>query len=279
MGEFSMLHRHHLGRLTVLLVVAALFMTLVAPAAAQGNATIVNASRVNLRSGPGAGFSVVTVLTVGQQIYLLGANADASWYQVQTTYGQSGWVAARFVSANYGGITVPQTAPTGSQAASVNTPFLTSRSGPGANFPDIGTVAQGQTFNLVGRNADNSWVQINIPGGIQGGWVSARYIASGTPIGYLPLVSNTGVSPAYPQAVPVWGQTGIVTAPRLNVRYGPGSWYGAFTRLSQGEGVSLIGRDAGGAWLLVQMANGTTGWVSSGFITSTYPFHQLPVRV
>ena len=274
-----MLHHKHFSRFAILLVVAALLLTLVAPAAAQGNATIVNASRVNLRSGPGAGFPVVTVLSAGQQLVLLGANADASWYQVQTTYGHVGWVAARFISANYGGIVVPQTAPTGNLAAVVTTAFLNIRSGPGANFPDIGTLAQHQSFNVVGRNADNSWVQINIPGGIQGGWVSARYISSGTPTSYLPLVSNTGVSPAYPQAVPEWGQTGIVTAPRLNVRYGPGAWYGAFTRLSQGEGVSLVGRDAGAAWLLVQLANGTTGWVSSGFITSSYPFYQLPVRV
>lgn len=274
-----MVRRFITGRFIALLAVVALSLMLVFPAAAQGNATIVNASRVNLRAGAGAGFPIVTVLTAGQQLTLLGANADASWYQVQTTYGQTGWVAARFVSANYGGIVVPQTAPTGSQAAVVTTPFLNIRSGPGANFPDIGTLAQYQSFNVVGRNADNSWVQINIPGGIQGGWVSARYISSGTPTSYLPLVSNTGVSPAYPQAVPVWGQTGIVTAPRLNVRYGPGAAFGSFARLSQGEGVSLIGRDAGAAWLLVQLANGTTGWVSSGFITSSYPFYQLPVRV
>lgn len=270
--------RNSWSRLAVILVAVALLLTFVMPAAAQGNATIVNASRVNLRSGPGAGFPVVTVLSAGQQLTLLGANADASWYQVQTTYGQIGWVAARFVSANYGGIVVPQTAPTGGQAAVVTTPFLNIRSGPGANFQDIGTLSQYQSFNLVGRNADNSWVQINIPGGIQGGWVSGRYISSGTPISYLPLISNTGVSQAYPQAVPTWGQTGIVTAPRLNVRYGPGAWYGAFTRLSQGEGVSLVGRDAGAAWLLVQLANGTTGWVSSGFVTSNFPFYQLPVR-
>ena len=274
-----MFRRNQWGQFAIILVVVALLLTLAAPAAAQGNATIVNASRVNLRSGPGAGFPVVTVLTTGQQLALLGANADASWYQVQTTYGQVGWVAARFISANYGGIVVPQTAPTGNQAAVVTTPFLNIRSGPGANFQDIGTLAQHQSFNVVGRNADNSWVQINIPGGIQGGWVSARYISSGTPTSYLPLVVNTGVSPAYPQAVPVWGQTGIITAPRLNVRYGPGSAYGAFARLSQGEGVSLIGRDAGAAWLLVQLANGTTGWISSGFVTSSYPFYQLPVRV
>lgn len=273
-----MFRRSHFRRLAIVTVVMALFLTLVAPALAQGNATIVNASRVNLRSGPGAGFPVVTVLSTGQQLTLLGANVDASWYQVQTTYGHIGWVAARYVSANYGGITVPQTAPTGGTAAVVTTAYLNIRSGPGANFQDIGTLARGQAFNLVGRNADNTWVQINLPGGIQGGWVSARYISSGTPVSYLPLVSNTGVTSAYPQPVPVWGQVGVITAPRLNVRYGPGVWHGAFARLSQGEGVSLVGRDAGAAWLLVQMANGSTGWVSSAFVTSSFPFQQLPVR-
>ena len=269
-----------LRRLLPALLVVALALSLVAPAFAQANATIVNASRVNLRSGPGAGYPIVTVLSFGQQLFLLGSNADGSWVQVQTTSNTIGWVNARFVASYYGPQTVPVTAPTGSWNAVITSPFLNIRSGPGANFPDVGTLAQGQGINLIGRNADNSWVQVNVPGGVQGGWVSTRYVSASLPVGNLPLVSNTGVFPTFPQPVPpvVGAQTGIVTAPNLNVRYGPSTGNAAFTRLRQGEGVSLVGRSGNGAWLLVQLANGTTGWVSTGFIFTTFPVWNLPVR-
>lgn len=267
-----------LKRTLLLLVVALLMLAVVAPAAAQSNATIVNASRLNLRSGPGAGYGVITVLSRGQQVNLLSSNADGSWFQVQTTSGLVGWVNSHYVSANVPGIILNVSQPTTSTNAVVTTPFLNVRGGPGANFPDLGNLAQGQGVDLIGRNADNSWVQINVPGGIQGGWVSSRYISASVPIGWLPLTSNTGISPTYPQPVPTWGATGIVTAPNLNVRYGPGVWFSPFTRLSAGEGVSLVGRNANASWLLVQLANGTTGWVSSGFIRTSHPIWSLEVR-
>jgi uncharacterized protein YgiM (DUF1202 family) len=267
-------------RAAVLLVLAALAFSLVAPALAQGigSGQITNASRVNLRSGPGAGYPVVTILFNGQLLTVLGRNVDNSWVQVQLIGGTTGWVNARYVATSVPVGNLNVNAQTGSNSAFVTSSFLNLRAGPGANFQDLGTIGFGQALNLIGRNADNSWVQVNIPGGAQGAWVSARYISSGTPIGWLPLVSNTGIFPTFPQPVPTSGQTGIVTAGNLNVRFGPGAWFGAFDRLHNGEGVSLIGRNGNATWLLVQLANGTTGWVSSSFILTAYPIGALEVR-
>lgn len=50
------------------------------------------------------------------------------------------------------------------------------RSGPGVEYaPPIGWLAQGQTARVTGRNAENTWWQIEHPSGTaQRGWVSAR---------------------------------------------------------------------------------------------------------
>lgn len=59
--------------------------------------TIAGSSNVNIRSGPGANFNIVTVAAPGTEIELRGRNADSSWLAV-TAEGMEGWVAAFLVS-------------------------------------------------------------------------------------------------------------------------------------------------------------------------------------
>ncbi len=59
--------------------------------------TIAGSSNVNIRSGPGANFSIVIVVAPGTEIELRGRNADGSWLAV-TVEGMEGWVAAFLAS-------------------------------------------------------------------------------------------------------------------------------------------------------------------------------------
>ena len=261
-------------------VVFTLFLlSLVAPVAAQQSGMIVNASRVNLRSGPGAGFPSLAQLEFGQLVTPISRNADGSWVQVQLIGGLTGWVNARYLQSSIPIGSLPVTQQTGSINAVVTSTFLNVRSGPGGNFAIVGRLANGAALNLVGRNAESSWAQASVPGGVQG-WVSTRYIRVSVLISSLPVTSGTAVfSPSFPQPVPPpGGQTGIVTSFGLSVRYGPGLGYSRFDILRQGEGVSLIGRNANSTWLLVQLANGLTGWVNAGFILTSFPIGTLEIR-
>ncbi|MEQ9027845.1 MAG: SH3 domain-containing protein, partial [Aggregatilineales bacterium] len=58
--------------------------------------TIVNTSRLNMRSGDGAGFSIVTILRGGTELSILGRNDDATWWFV-TDGTNEGWVNADFI--------------------------------------------------------------------------------------------------------------------------------------------------------------------------------------
>lgn len=51
------------------------------------------------------------------------------------------------------------------------------RTGPGTNYPIAGPGPAGETSNIVGRNADNSWVQVEYPlTGDKTGWVYADLV-------------------------------------------------------------------------------------------------------
>lgn len=61
-----------------------------------GRIAIINGSVVNVRSGPGTDYTVVTQVKQGDALTILGENGD--WYQVQTADGSRGWVANWLVS-------------------------------------------------------------------------------------------------------------------------------------------------------------------------------------
>lgn len=78
-------------------------MTATAPAAAAtptptlvpapGNVARVLSAGLNLRSGPGTRYPVITSLSRGAELLVLGQSADAYWLYVQTPPSRLGWVA------------------------------------------------------------------------------------------------------------------------------------------------------------------------------------------
>ncbi len=82
--------------------------TAVAPTAAPQAVTVTMKDRVNVRSGPGTTFPIVTKQDSGTTLPAIGRNTDNSWIQVQVS-GQTdpGWVSAQFVTVNGDLTTLP----------------------------------------------------------------------------------------------------------------------------------------------------------------------------
>lgn len=94
-----------LSGVTVLTPIAGLDAAIASVGGAQGPATdpildsgyaIVNIGRLNMRSGDGVGFSIVTILRGGTELSIIGRNSDASWWYV-TDGDNTGWVNAEFI--------------------------------------------------------------------------------------------------------------------------------------------------------------------------------------
>lgn len=73
------------------------------------------------------------------------------------------------------------------------------------------------------------------------------------------------------------GQTAMVTAYWLNVRWGPGVGYGIITTTSRGTTVGLTHRNQSGTWARIILPSGTTGWVNASYLQPTIPVSALPV--
>jgi SH3-like domain-containing protein len=65
------------------------------PLLGMNNSVIVNASKVNLRSGPGLNFKIVSQADFGA--VLLVNNIQGDWYKVTTSRGIEGWLSRNFI--------------------------------------------------------------------------------------------------------------------------------------------------------------------------------------
>lgn len=227
---------------------------------------VVATGALNVRSGPSIAYSVIAVSQQGHVVHLLGRNTNSSWAKVRLFSGQEGWVNASLITPNVAISSLPVvSAPGATTTGVVNTGALNVRSGPSTAYSVVAWVAQGQTLHLLGRNANSSWLQVRTPQNQQG-WVNAALVQTHAAIGNLPVVTVGG-----PTA------TAVVSTGVLNVRYGPGVGYGAFTAVHQGTQVTLLGRNQAASWVKIQLANGNQGWVNAAFIQANVSIASLPV--
>lgn len=85
-----------LTKVLVVLACVALLLSL-APVALAQDVTVRTLYSVRLREGPGTDFAVLATIPFNVVVPAVGRNEDSSWIQVKYE-GQTGWIAARFVS-------------------------------------------------------------------------------------------------------------------------------------------------------------------------------------
>ena len=80
---------------------------------------------------------------------------------------------------------------------------LNIRSGPGTGFDVVAKAYPDETFIVLGRNAEQSWIEIDVPDVAQGaGWVSAEYVRLSDPIVDLPVTSTASIEPTATPTAP-----------------------------------------------------------------------------
>jgi uncharacterized protein YraI len=166
------------------------------PSAPVGGAAItVTTGMLNVRNAPDPVYgTILTKIRQGSTYPVVGRNANSSWWQINVN-NTIGWVSASYVSAvntqnvpvTSGGQTTPAPQPTGYVVTAIANVNL--RGGPALQFSRLAVIPRGQTAQIVGRNAGNTWWQVNYNGTV--GWVSASYALAqwNTNVGQIPVRS------------------------------------------------------------------------------------------
>lgn len=235
---------------------------------------VVNTGAVNVRTGPDHTSSIITIAYQGYTFTLLGRTADNAWINVRMVNGTVGWVNAGALNVNVPvsslpivTVTPPTPPPTGATAV-INTGALNIRSGPGVQYNAVAAAYQGHVVQMLGRNANNTWVKVRLFSG-QEGWANASFLTPSTPIANLPILDNSTPPPS--------GATAVVNTGSLNVRSGPAATFNVLTSVPYGTTVALLGRNFDATWAKVRLGNNVEGWVNASFLVPSVAIASLPV--
>ena len=146
------------------------------PSTSTTKATV-TATSLNVRSGAGTSYSVITKLSKGTVVDVL-ESASNGWKKVKTSNGTTGWVSGSYLTT--GVVEYPSTDNSTSQTsykATVNTDSLNMRKGAGTSYSVITKLSKGTVVDVL-ESASNGWKKIKTSNGTIG-WVSGSYLANG----------------------------------------------------------------------------------------------------
>ena len=146
------------------------------PSTSTTKATV-TATSLNVRSGAGTSYSVITKLPKGTVVDVL-ESASNGWKKIKTSGGTTGWVSGEYLTTGSAGnsSTNNSTSQT-SYKATVNTDSLNMRKGAGTSYSVITKLSNGTVVDVL-ESASNGWKKIKTSIGTIG-WVSGSYLANG----------------------------------------------------------------------------------------------------
>lgn len=205
---------------------------------------------LNLRSGPGTDYPVVTVMPDGATVTITGSLTNG-YYPVR--YGNlTGYAFADFLRIGSNPTPTPTT-----QTATVIDGALNLRSGPGTTYSVVTVMPDGATVIITGAQ--------------QNGFYPIRY---GNLTGYaFAEFLQIGGTPSTPTPTQPTTRTAWTTA-NLNLRSGAGLGFGVITVIPNGGQITVTGNATNNYYPVT--FDGTSGYASADYITFSQPTTPTP---
>ena len=241
------------------------------PFAGDGPLAITSPDILNVRSGPGLTYDILTTVPKGTQATIIGIGPNSEWYKVRLgVLSEPAWIYAglttltgslasvkQYTQAEIDGLATGTTNP-----IAVTTPAVMNvRSGPGTQYDVVTTVTQGTRAEIVGIGPQDEWFLVELDSLDDPAWI------------YQDLTTVVG-SLAGVRQVATWqvGQPGSTTASErpiavtfpslVNVREEPGETYTVLKAVGQGTRAWITGLSPDEDWYLVEIDGlDQLGWI------------------
>jgi uncharacterized protein YgiM (DUF1202 family) len=199
--------------------------------------------------------NVIAQVQRGETYPALRINSPNNWVQILVD-GEAGWVNENYVSL-INADTLPEIIY--DVRATVTAGRLNVRRQPGLTSDVLLKINRGETYPVLGQNAEGTWLQIDVNGTI--GWVNDDYVELSNPT---PLPVADEVIPD--AEAPLVEDNPIVTATpyTVNIRSGPGTQFADIGNMDIGTTARVIGKNPAGNWWKVDY-NGIVGWVTAQY--------------
>lgn len=133
------------------------------------NTAVVNVNVLNVRSGPGTDFQIMTTVTRDTRLTVLKQQGD--WLNVALPNGQVGWIFATYATLAENGQAQGETKI--QRLATVNVSALNARSAPTTEAERLALLPRGATVKVIGEQDD--WLQVELVSG-ETAWIAGWFV-------------------------------------------------------------------------------------------------------
>lgn len=250
----------------------------VSASVSAGASGYINASDVNLRSGAGTNYSVVTCMAKNTKFtFVDGKLYNSKWYKIKlTSNSKTGYVTKEYVA-------VSSSTTASNVSGYVSDDYVNLRSGAGTNYSVVSCLRKNTKFTFLSTSLYNSsWYKIKVTSTSKTGYIKKDYVKK---------VSQTQPTEkaTVPTAQPTTSSSSVkghVTGDYVNLRSGAGTGYSVvecmrantkFTYVS----TKLYNKD----WYNIRLtSNSKTGYVKKDYVkmdgqthpTTTHPTTTQP---
>ena len=213
-------------------------------------------SILNVRSGPGTEYEVLTTVAQGTQVPIIGIGPQNQWYYVEiSSLVDPAWIYQDLTTlvGSLAGVrqiaswqvVQPGTDSEIERPLAVTYPSLVNvREGPGDEYAVLINVGQGTRARIHGVDPDEDWYLIEVDGLDQLGWISENLTVLVGDLDGAKRITAEEIA-MLPVAI---AQTAI-----LNVRSGPSTSHNVVTTLAEGTWTQIIGTDSQSAWFKIKV--------------------------
>lgn len=236
-----------------------------------GGSGYISDDYVNLRSGAGTGYSVLTCMREDTKVtFESGDLYSSDWYKVtEKETGKTGYVHKDYVTAVDSGSgssdaeVKADDSSSGSSSSSgatgyINDDYVNLRSGAGTGNSVLTVMRKDTKITFVSTTAKSGWYNIKLSNGTTG-WVSGDYVTADK--------SSSGGNSGSGSGSSSSASTGYVNDDYVNLRKGAGTGNAVITCMRKNTKFTLVSEKPTGDWYNIKTSDGDTGWVIKDYIT------------
>ncbi len=243
----------------------------VSSSVSAGASGYINASDVNLRSGAGTNYSVVTCMAKNTKFtFVDGKLYNSKWYKIKlTSNSKTGYVTKEYVA-------VSSSTTTSSVTGYVSDDYVNLRSGAGTNYSVVDCLRKNTKFTFVSTSLYNSsWYKIKVTSTSKTGYIKKDYVKKDSQT----QPTTKATTPATQPTTSLSSVKGHVTDDYVNLRSGAGTSYSVVECMRLNTKFTFVSTKLYNSdWYNIKLtSNSKTGYVRKDFVakdSSTQPTTQ-----
>lgn len=215
---------------------------------------------VNLRSGAGTNYSIITCMRENTKItFVDGELYNSSWYKVKlNSDSRTGYVMKTYVEATSSPSDDSDSSASSDATGYISADYVNLRSGAGTNYSIVTCMRQNTKFTMLSTKLYNSdWYSIRLSNG-QKGYVKDTFVK----------ITSNGGSKSDDSSNSDSNATGYINADYVNLRSGAGTNYSIVTCMREKTKFTFTDTKLyNSRWYAIRLSDGKKGYVVKEYVT------------